>query len=68
MKKKLVMMRKDLHPITLTVKSRKRKRAAFEALQRIEQVDLDRKDGLMSPVKPEATIDRTEIAQKRLRF
>lgn len=68
MKKKLVMVRKDLHPVTLTIKSLKRKRAAFEALQRTKQEDLDRKDGLMSPVKAEATIDRTDIAQKRLKF
>jgi hypothetical protein len=52
MKKKLVRVRRDLHPVIMTVKSRKRKRAAHEALHKMEIDELDRKDGLMSPVKP----------------
>ena len=52
MKKKLVRVRRDLHPVTMTVKSRKRKRAAHEALHKMEIDELDRKDGLMSPIKP----------------
>jgi hypothetical protein len=51
---KLIRMKKDLHPVTMTVQSRKRKRETFEALHRMEMVEMDRKDGLMSPVKPKA--------------
>jgi hypothetical protein len=57
MKKKLVRVRRDLHPVTMTVQSRKRKRAAYEALHKMEINELDRKDGLMSPVKPYVEID-----------
>ena len=68
MKKKLVMVRRDLHPATISVQSRKRKRAAFEALHKMGLDELDRKDGLMSPVKPQAEFDRSDLAQKKLKF
>jgi len=48
--------------------SRKRRRAAFEALHKMEQDELDRKDGLMSPVKPPAASPSIGLSQKKLRF
>lgn len=50
---KIVKLKRDLHPVIFSVKSRKRKREAFEALHRMENVELDRKDGLLSPAKPQ---------------
>ena len=47
----MIKINRDLHPKTSDIKSRKRKRAAMEALNRITSTELDRKDGLMSPVK-----------------
>jgi len=68
MKCKLVRLKRDLHPSTPTMMSRKRRRAAFEALHKMEQDELDRKDGLMSPVKPPAASPSIGLSQKKLRF
>jgi hypothetical protein len=51
MKRTMIKLKRDLHPLQNTAQTKKRKRAAFEAMNRIERDDLDRKDGLMSPVK-----------------
>ena len=51
--KKIVKLKRDLHPVIFSVKNRKRKREAFEAMHRMENVELDRKDGLLSPAKPQ---------------
>jgi hypothetical protein len=64
---KLVRVKKDLHPVVPSMGSRKRKRAAFEALHRMESVELDRKDGLMSPVKPKPE-PQDSSATKKLKF
>ena len=47
----MVKISRDLHPVTNSKQSKKRKRKAFEALHKMEDNELYRKDGLMSPVK-----------------